>query len=96
MRDVDAPIVAVYWNSRWGHLGRRNIYVRAVGDGQYEIQARDGVDLDEDSRWWVVPDWDVAMTLVADLMSDDMDMWRDLTALYVASAEPGVSRPTPG
>lgn len=72
-------LVAVWWNGRWGHVARRNIYLRTDGIA-YEVEANEDAG-EGPCRFWTLPDEVIALALVADLMEGD-EGWRETTRLY--------------
>jgi hypothetical protein len=64
-----------WWNSRWGRLSRRDVFVYEDG-GQWLIEAREG-GADGRSRWLECADEDAALDMVRDLMAGT-DGWREL------------------
>lgn len=65
-----------WWNGKWGRLARRDVYLRAEGEG-FAVEAREGGP-DGDKRLWRPPTEETALLLVKDLLSDQ-DTWRELT-----------------
>ncbi len=72
-------LVAAWWNGKWGHLARRNIYLR-TDDIAYEVSAIEDAG-EGRCRYWTLPSESIALALVADLMDDD-EGWRETTRLY--------------
>jgi hypothetical protein len=66
-----------YWNSRWGRLARMDVLVYEDA-GTWMIEAREGGS-DGKSRWFELPNEDVALDCVRDLISaSGFDGWREL------------------
>lgn len=66
-----------YWNSRWGRLTRMDIFV-SEDAGTWWVEAREG-DADGMSRWFELPNEDLALNCVRDLITaSNMDGWREL------------------
>lgn len=87
-------LVAVWWNGKWGHMVRRNIYLR-TDDISYEVEASEDAG-EGPTRYWVLPDEVTALARVADLMDDD-DGWRETTDMYPeARGLTPCSAPDPG
>ena len=67
-----------WWNSKWGRLARRDVYLRAEGD-RYIVEAWEG-GADGTLRTWHPPTEEDALLLVDDLLNDQDQKWRELTA----------------
>jgi len=65
-----------WWNGRWGHLARRDIYLR-VDSERITVDAREGGP-DGASRTWHPPTAEDTLQLLTSLM-DDQDGWRELS-----------------
>jgi len=66
-----------YWNNRWGRLTRMDVLVYEDA-GTWMVEAREG-GADGRSRWFELPDEDLALECVRDLITaSKMDGWREL------------------
>jgi len=65
-----------WWNSRWGRIARKDVYLRVDGD-RWFVEAREG-GADGHSRWWEVGDEDRALEIVEGLLAGSSD-WREIT-----------------
>ena len=66
-----------YWNGKWGRLARRDILVFEDA-GTWLVEAREG-GADGKSRWFELPDEDMALDCVKDLITlSKMEGWREL------------------
>ena len=66
-----------YWNSRWGRLARMDVLVYEDG-GAWMVEAREG-GVDGRSRWFELPNEDLATDWVRDLISaSGFDGWHEL------------------
>jgi hypothetical protein len=66
-----------WWNGYWGALARRDVLLFEDG-GHWWVEARSG-GMDGRSRWYELPDEDLALDCVRDLLAGD-DEWRELPA----------------
>ncbi len=64
-----------WWNSRWGRLARRDVYLREDG-GTWHVEDRVG-GADGRSRWYEYADEDAAMEQVRTLLATG-DGWLEL------------------
>jgi hypothetical protein len=64
-----------WWNSRWGRLARRDVYLREDG-GTWHVEDRVG-GAEGRSRWFEYPDEDLALERVRALLATG-DGWREL------------------
>jgi hypothetical protein len=66
-----------YWNSKWGRLARLDILVFEDA-GFWLVEARDG-GAEGKSRWFELPNEDVALDCVRDLMAvSGSEGWKEL------------------
>jgi hypothetical protein len=66
-----------WWNSRWGRLSRRDVLLFEDG-GQWWVEAREGGS-EGPSRWFELPDEDMAFDCARDLISaSGFDGWTEL------------------
>jgi hypothetical protein len=66
-----------YWNTKWGRLAREDILVSEDG-GVWLVEAREG-GAEGRSRWFELPNEDLALDLVRDLINASaFEGWREL------------------
>ena len=66
-----------FWNNRWGHMSRMDILLFEDG-GIWWVEAREGGS-EGKSRWFELPDQDMAEDCVRDLITaSEMDGWKEL------------------
>jgi hypothetical protein len=66
-----------WWNGRWGHLARRDVFVH-LEDGNWSVQAREG-GAEGRTAVWQFDDRDQAVAAAKNLMDKSgMDGWRSV------------------
>jgi len=76
-------LVKHFWNGRFGRLARRDIYIRQVHDGVYEVEVRHGGS-DGQSALAPHPTSETALAAAQEVMSADavLSQWRDITEAH--------------
>jgi hypothetical protein len=64
-----------WWNGKWGRLARRDILLSEDG-GAWWVEIREGGVDDAVSRWYELPDEDMALDCVRDMMAGPFE-WRE-------------------